>query len=200
MPLYSPPIPISRKKQRLRNATRRLTWRRQKYAVKGPRKLRRAWKRNTTYYYIDPKKQRHRKIRAKQEPQIQRLLPQRLLDEFIYGKPTPMASRRRGPWSFFLERKEQEYHHNSKTASRRQLNRKGKARGMLWLLRFLAMECGLFVDAVVSDGSDKSVKVNFKTLSKLLKTLEQVMRRVPVARFLPWKRRSTKKMTISLEW
>lgn len=205
MPLYSPPILTSRKKQRLRNVIRTRVHRRQKYAAKGPRKLRRAWTRNTTYYYVDPKKQRRRKTRARRGPQIQgyrtlRMLPQRLLGEFIYGKPTPMASRRRGPWSFFMGHKEQEHHHNSKTVGSRQLNRKGKARWMLWLSHFMAMKCGRFVDAVMLDGPDKSVKENLKTLSKVLKALDKVVRRAWVARFLPRKRRSTKKMTVLLEW
>lgn len=211
MPLYSPPVPRNGKKQKFQHVIRRLTWRHKKSGLDGSCKHRRVWKRKKPYYYVHLPKKHHcgkilTKIRPKQEDlQIQfykmiNLMRSRPPSEIDYKKPFVLVSRRQSPWRFILRRKQQYYYGHNKTFKKHWFKGIGKSRGILSLACFLAMECGRFVSTTMSDKPDKNMADNLTRLSKLLKTLERILRHARITRLLPWKRRSKKKMVLSLEW
>lgn len=211
MPLYSPPVPRNGKKQKVHYVIRRLTWRHKTSGFNGSCKHRRVWKREKSYYYVHlPKKHRCgkilTKIRPKQEDlQIQfykmiNLMRSRPPSEMDYKKPFVVVSRRQSPWRFFRRRKQQYYYSHRKTFKKPWSKRIGKPRRIFSLACFLAMKCGRFVSTTMSDKSDKNMADNLTGLSKLLKTLDRILRRTRITRLLPWKRRSKKKMVLSLEW
>lgn len=184
---FSPPIPRRSRSRIVRNTARKVARRRLKYPVKGRRQKRRVWKRSTTYYYIDPKKakieaQKNRKIPRynTKKRQVMTRVRQRILRDFIYGKPAPVASRKKGLVGRVLGKRSQTEN--------------------ISLLYKVFIEFGKLTGAVVASDSDKGFVEQLNRFSKMMKTFERIVRKMHIMRMLPWRRKPKRKLNVSLEW
>lgn len=189
MDVLSPPIPRSSKKRRFRNLLRVSSGRRKRYVIKGPRKFRKAWRRNTQYYYPKPtklkKKQQKNAIAneanlittVEQSTTVMSRVRKWILREFINGRPSPALSRR-SPWSFIL---------------------RSGGRGLFGVFRSAIIE--IFSLAGIPGMSERSIIINrLDNASKFLKRLDRMLRKMHLMRLFPWKRRPQRKFNLALEW
>lgn len=152
--------------------------------------MRRVWKRNTKYYYEEPRKvAKQASKNANREQMIVKdtsvpsykvmtRLRKRILNEFIYGKPSPAATRRT-PWRFIFG----ENHH-----------------GLIGLLYSVALEVASLSGAVVSSGPQTNFTQRLSKLSRSIKRLDRMLRKLHIMRLFPWKRRPSRKVMLSVEW
>lgn len=187
MGLFSPPIPRRSKGRTFRNILRRLSGRRKKFIVKGPRKMRRAWKRNTNYYPNTKKMTKRGRNSVlpqdlnaigERKYQIMTRLRKRILNEFISGAPSSVISQK-SPWGIFLGRK-----HN----------------GLAPMLYFLTIEMTRLYGIPGPSSFQPSFTDRLIKFSQSLKRLERMIRKLHIVKLLPWKRRPKRKMMFSFEW
>lgn len=189
MDVLSPPILRSSKRRRFRNLLRVSSGRRKKYVVKGPRKLRKAWRRNTQYYYPKSKKlkKKHRKAAfanksnfittVEQSTTVMSRLRKWILREFINSRPSPALSRR-SPWSFII---------------------RSGSRGLFGVFRAAIIELSSL--AGIPGVSERSIITSkLDNASKFLKRMDRMLRKMHLMRLFPWKRRPQRKFNLALEW
>lgn len=152
--------------------------------------MRRAWRRNTQYYYPDPKvlaedvsraaltQQDLVQKKAERSWRILNRLRRRLLKEFVYGSPSPVSSRR-SPVEFIFKRGN---------------------RGLFGLLYRTAWELARVAGVPGTSNYRSSALDRLDRVSITLERLHRMVRKMHIMRLFPWRRRRSRKMNVSFEW